>query len=433
MSVSSGLRTTMTLAAAVQCVIMAATCTAHEHSTIQKLLAAKAGALAKLNADIPLLAARAVALSQNPGAAMDAQCADDSGLPFVWFHSPGHVALALSDNTSHPRIFWGHVVSEVLPIGYAYFDLAGSLLGAMLPPPLKVELCTHVWGAKKGEYSRGAARGGREVLEPMLEDATTILNSLFHVHLNTSSDLTALLLGAKHEHVPAPAIDFPAASKVQKCNRTARFRHHRAPTIAAIYPSFPAHWTFVSSGVQLTHQYQTLPPGFTVIATGLMNLTAAPSFYAKIVAANKGIAGLIVVASNAKQDTSECRNAGANVVHTQLISFIDSDDRPHPQRFEMLRWVHDRTHATFMLHRWQPTGRCSGKYFPGVTFKAVAQTTDKKKAHPYCYTAADFLGVNMKNFLPGYQPKNPAGTLTRQGNYGYVHMYIHLLRTRTRA
>ena len=174
----------------------------------------------------------------------------------------------------------------------------------------------------------------------------------------------------------------------------------QAPTIAAIYPSFPGHWAFVASAVQLTHQHQTLPPTFTVIATGEMNLTAAQRFYSDVAAENPTATGLIVVASNSNQDTTESRNAGANVVHTQLLSFLDSDDQPHPQRYEMLRWMHERTRATFMLHRW--SSRACGGAGPGVTFTAVPQT-NRRNAHHFCYTPEDFLGVNTRMFLPAYQ------------------------------
>ena len=203
---------------------------------IHELLALKAVANAKLKADTPLLEARSAALSQEAGAAMEAQCAGESGLPFVWFHSQAHVQQALSGNTSHPRIFWGHIIPEVLPIGFAYYDLAGDLLGAMLPPTLATELCIKVWpGANlRTQPQRGVGTDPREVLGGVFEAASALLKNLFHVHLGSAAELTAVLTGEKLEHLALP-VDHPFGSEVQKCNRTARFRHRRVRVSATAY------------------------------------------------------------------------------------------------------------------------------------------------------------------------------------------------------
>ena len=98
----------------------------------------------------------------------------------VWFRSPLHLAEALSGNVSHPRIFW--TVPEVFPIGFAYFDLAGALLGAMLSLPMKADLCTKVWREEKTPMETESFKNGgdADVLQPLMEKATSILKNIFH-------------------------------------------------------------------------------------------------------------------------------------------------------------------------------------------------------------------------------------------------------------
>ena len=399
---------------------------------------------------------------------------------------------ALAANTTHPRVFDYKLEEMETQMGFSYY-VQGELQGLMMPAGMKNKFCEvrrsaggmawqssatarrcHLSGraarvvagpvasvapmlllllpslqVAATVWSSGAANvpaNAQAYLARTLETAIKEIYALWHAHFVSMAELSSVLEGHDFERLKRPKL---FAANHSRCNRTARFKHHLAPTITAVFPTFPGHFPFLVSAVQLAHQYQTLPPTFTVIPSGKLNLTHARRLLDAVMDGNAKAHGVIVIGATHKMDTTETRNAGGNIVHTRLVSWVDSDDQVAPQRFEMLRWVHYLTNSKFMLHHWQPTGakgfQCGGEWFPGYMFEAKPMVIEHQYgmdgrdlpwvaiAHRHCFTPADFLGVRMQNMLPKYQLNKPAadslyGSVDGKHHPGYGRAYKYIVK-----
>ena len=195
---------------------------------------------------------------------------------------------ALHPNTTHPRVF-NYTIEELeSPMGFSYY-VQGALHGLMMPPAMVAKFCTVAAAVWKGRA--GAPATAQAYLARTLETAIKEIYALWHAHFVSTVELGALLQGHDFERLKRPKL---FAANNSHCNRTARFNHHLAPTIAAILPTFPGHFPFLVSAVQLTHQYQTLPPTFTIIPSGKINLTEARTLLDVVMEGNAKAHGVVV-------------------------------------------------------------------------------------------------------------------------------------------
>merc|ERR1712048_502440 len=137
--------------------------------------------------------------------------------------------------------------------------------------------------------------------------------------------------------------------------------------ISLVIPAIPRDVELLETRILMTLSRQTQQPGEVIIALSDTNATWARELEGRW--RQQFFAGLLVLDYPEKQSAGENRNRGAAKATMPIISFMDADDRMHPQRLEIMSDALTWSKAMVAIHSFSVANEDS----------AAAERTETKR------------------------------------------------------
>lgn len=117
--------------------------------------------------------------------------------------------------------------------------------------------------------------------------------------------------------------------------------------VSLVVPAIPRDVGLFETHLLVALSQQTLQPSEVIVALSDTNATVARELEARW---GKIFEGLVVLDHPGSQMPGENRNRGAALATSPIISFMDADDRMHPQRLEIIADVLTSSDAMVIIH-----------------------------------------------------------------------------------